>query len=503
MEEAPQQYPPRSERRLVTLFVMAGAIMNQIDTTIANVALPHMQGTTSASREQITWVLTSYLVALAIGTPLAGWLATRYGRKKILLGSIFGFTVASLLCGMAASLDQLIAFRILQGFTGSALVPLSQATMIDTNPPEDRGRSMAMFSVATILGPLAGPVLGGWLTENFSWHWVFLINLPIGIFAFVGLSAVMREGRIDASRRFDMTGFGLLAIAIGAMQLMLDRGQQLDWFQSLEICIEAVIAGACLYMFVVHILTFDQPFIHLAIFRDRNFVLACGIWLALSVMIFSILSLIPPMLADEMGYPIMLVGLVTAPRGLGSVIAILAIGRFYNRIDPRIMAMTGISCCALSSLLLSRMSLQADATLILLSGVVNGMGSSMISVPMSTIAFVTMNPRYSNEAAAMSALTRYIGSSTGIALLQALTTRNEAAVHSRLVESIRPDSPVMSWAMPDFDPTLPESVGRLVHEVARQSLMVSYIDSYWALSIVGLIAAPCVWFLKAPKRTAS
>ena len=354
--------------------------------------------------------------------------------------------------------------------------------------------------MATILGPLAGPVLGGWLTENFSWHWVFLINLPVGAFSFIGLAAIMRESRVDETRRFDMMGFGLLAIGIAALQLLLDRGQQLDWGESWEICIEAVVAVAALYMFIVHVLTTEHPFIRLGLFRDRNFVLACLIWLALSVMIFSILALIPPMLAELMGYPIMLVGLVTAPRGLGTLFAITIIGRIYNRVDPRVLAMCGISCCAISSFMLSGMSLQTDDWLVITSGFVNGIGSSMISVPMSTIAFATIDPMFRNEAAAFSALTRYMGSSAGIALLQALTTRNEATVQSRLVETVRPDNPAVGWGMPDFDPALPESVGHIAHEVARQALMVSYVDSYWALSIIGLIAAPCVWLLKAPRR---
>ncbi|HEX8058555.1 MAG TPA: DHA2 family efflux MFS transporter permease subunit, partial [Novosphingobium sp.] len=267
-------YPAPGQRRLIVIFSMAAAIMNQIDTTIANVALPHMQGTTSASREQIAWVLTSYIIALAIATPLTGWLAGRFGRRRLMLWSIVGFTAASLLCGIASNLDELVLFRLLQGAAGSALVPMSQATLLDIHPPEEHGKAMAVFGLAAIMGPLAGPVLGGWLTENFSWHWVFLINLPIGLFAFIGLSAVMPDAHDEEKRRFDLLGFALLATAIGMFQLMMDRGQLQDWFQSTEIWIEATISGLALFLFIVHVLTAEHPFIRLAIFADRNYVIS-------------------------------------------------------------------------------------------------------------------------------------------------------------------------------------------------------------------------------------
>jgi DHA2 family multidrug resistance protein len=493
-------YPPPAQRRLIVIFSMAAAIMNQIDTTIANVALPHMQGTTSASREQIAWVLTSYIVALAIATPLTGWLAGRFGRKRLMLVSIIAFTVASVLCGLSTNLDELVLFRLLQGASGSALVPMAQATLLDIHPPEDHGKAMAVFGMAAILGPLCGPVLGGWLTENFSWHWVFLINLPVGAFAFVGLSAVMPEVHDEERRRFDLLGFALLALAIGAFQLMLDRGQQQDWFQSREIWLEATVSAASLYLFVVHVLTTEQPFIRLAIFADRNYVISTLIGFFLGIMIYGVLSLLPPMLSALFGYPIITIGLVTAPRGFGTFAMTLVMGLIINRVDARLLVFAGLVLSALSALQLSRMSLAADDWLVLTSGVINGAGSSLIFVPLAAIAFTTLPRHLRNEGAAFGTLTRYIGSAVGISLLQTLTYRNEAIVQSRLTEGVRPDNPVVAMRLPGLDFTGSEGLASLAGEIARQAMMVSYTDAFWVLFLVGALASPLAFLMRTPKR---
>ncbi|MBW8754147.1 MAG: DHA2 family efflux MFS transporter permease subunit [Sphingomonadales bacterium] len=495
-----QAFPPPAQRRLIVFFSMAAAIMNQIDTTIANVALPHMQGTTSASREQIAWVLTSYIIALAITTPLTGWLAGRFGRKRLMLISIVAFTAASLLCGLATNLDELVLFRLLQGAAGSALVPMAQATLLDIHPPEEHGKAMAVFGLAAIMGPLAGPVLGGWLTENFSWHWVFLINLPIGLIAFIGLSAVMPEVHDEEKRRFDLLGFALLALAIGAFQLMMDRGQQQDWFQAQEIWVEATISGAALYLFVVHVLTTEHPFIRLAIFADRNYVISTLIGFFLGIMIYGVLSLLPPMLSALYGYPIITIGLVSAPRGLGTFCATLVMGQIINRLDTRLLVFAGLIVSALSALLLSRLSLAADDELVIVSGFVNGIGSSMIFVPLAAIAFTTLPRQLRNEAAAFGTLTRYLGSAVGISVLETLTYRNEAIVQSRLTEGVRPDNPMLNMGLPGTDFARPETLSALSGEIVRQATMVSYVDAFWMLFLIGAIASPLAFLMRGPKR---
>ena len=493
-------YPPPARRRLITLFVMVGAVMNQIDITIANVALPHMQGSTSASREEITWVLTSYIVASAVGLPLAGWLADRFGRKRLLLGSIIGFTCVSGLCGLATTLDELIAFRLLQGVFGAGLVPMAQSTLLDINPPEKHGQAMATFGLAAIAGPLLGPLAGGWLTEPLSWRWVFFINLPFGIISFFGVSAFMAETKVNAKSRLDFFGFAALAVALCGLQLLLDRGQSQDWFGSREIQIEAALMVVGFYVFIVHSCTARTPFISPAIFTDRNFVVSSLIGFALGVMIFSAMALIPPLLAGLMGYPMLGIGVIMAPRGLGTLVAMLVIGRIINRVDPRLMMCVGLVVSALSMWLLSLMSLAADGWLVVVAGVLNGFSSSAIFVAISAMAFVTLPAQLRNEGAAMGTLIRNMGGSVGIAVTQVMTSRNAAVVHARLAETVRPDNPVMVLAHPGFDWTSPLAIDGMEGELLRQAMMVSYVDTFWALCLVGLIAAPCVWVLRPTKR---
>ena len=324
--------PPKAAGRvrfhgLITLSVMAATIMQALDTTIANVALPRMQGTLSATQDEMGWVLTSYIVAAAITIPLTGWLAGQFGRRRVFLISIFIFTVASALCGLAVSLPQIVLFRFLQGVGGAALVPLSQAVLFDINPPKDFGRAMAIWGIGVTMGPILGPALGGWLTENYTWRWVFYINLPIGILAFVGLYFTLPENRNAQGSRFDFFGFISLSVFITALQLMLDRGQLLDWFSSREITTEAIVAGVALYLFLVHTFSYAKPFLNPHLFQDRNFVASNIFIFVVGVVLFATLALVPPLLQNQMQYPVVLTGLVTAPRGAGTMIAMIVVGR--------------------------------------------------------------------------------------------------------------------------------------------------------------------------------
>ncbi len=494
-----QKYLPRATRTMITISVMAAAVMNQVDTTIANVALPHMQGSTSASRDQITWVLTSYILAMAITTPLTGWLAERYGRKRLLLISVVGFTIVSGLCGISVRLDELIVFRFLQGMFGASMIPISQVVMMDTNPPEERGRTMAIFGLGFILGPLIGPLLGGWLTENFSWHWVFLINLPVGVAAFIGISAFLPESREENPRPFDLFGFALLAVGLGAFQMMIDRGQTLDWFHSTEISLEAGVCALGLFLFAVHSATTAHPFVRFAIFADRNFAISTALGFVLGVIMFGTISLLPPMLAGLFGQPIVDVGIAMAPRGFGTFCATLIVGRLINTTDVRLLLFIGLFGCGLSSLALSSLSLQADTVIVMSSGFLNGFAMSFMFVPLSATTFATLPRRYYNEASAISTLVRYIGSAAGISAVQFITTRNEAKVQSRLTEGLTPDNPIWNWARPDIDLSSAEGAARAVGETARQALMVSYIDTFWLLGVMGIIFAPLAFIIRKPK----
>jgi DHA2 family multidrug resistance protein len=497
------RYPDATTRRFITGAVMAATVMNSLDSTIANVALPHMQGSVSASADQITWVLTSYIVAAAICTPLTGWLAGRFGRKRLMLFSIVGFTVASGLCGIATSLGELVGFRLLQGVFGAALVPMSQAILLDINPPERHGPAMSIWGMGAILGPIVGPALGGWLTDNYDWRWVFFINLPIGVAAFAGLWFFLSETKAVDRVKLDLFGFGMLALFIASLQLMLDRGQQLDWFSSLEICIEAVAAALFFYLFIVHIITARQPFINLTLFADRNFVSASVFGFFLGVLIFAVLALLPPMLEQLMGYPVVLTGLVTAPRGLGTLISMIVVGQLIKRVDPRILIGAGLGLAAWSTYDMSGFSLGMDERLIITSGFIQGIGTGLIFVPLSTVAFATLSPQLRNEGAAMFTLIRNIGSAIGISVLQFMTIRNASTVHARLVEGVRPDNPVIAHAMPDLDFSSIGSLAQMNGEITRQAAMVSYIDAFYALFLVTLAVAPLILLMRPPRKGAT
>lgn len=492
--------PPPLTRALIVFFAMSAAFMNQIDTTIANVALPHMQGATSASREQITWVLTSYIVAAAIFMPLTGWLAGRFGRRRLLLVSVTGFTITSGLCGMATGLDQLVAFRLLQGMFGSALLPMTQAILLDAYPAKQHGRAMGIFGLAAILGPLTGPLLGGYLTDSLSWRWVFYINLPIGIMTAFGLAAVLPEQRHSRPIRLDLGGFLALAIGLGALQLMLDRGELLDWFDSNEIRIEAMVSALCLYLFAVHSATARSPFISGSLFADRNFLISSLIGFFLGGLVYSVLSLLPPMLNDLFGHSTLQIGIAMAPRGIATLIAMPITGWLTGRVDSRILVFVGLLLCALSMAQMSGLSLNADDWLVMSGGFIQGVGSSLIFVPLATMAFATLPTPLRNEGAALNTLIRNMGSAIGISVVQALTIRNATAVHSRLVETMRPDIPSVTFARPELDFYLTEATSRIQDEINRQALMVSYVDTFWALLVTSLIVSPLVLMLRVSKR---
>jgi DHA2 family multidrug resistance protein len=499
MSEA-NSMPEPMTRLLITASVLAAALMNSLDTTIANVALPHIQGSVSASREQITWVLTSYIVAAAITIPLTGWFAGRFGRKRLMLLSILGFTIASGLCGIATSLNEIVGFRLLQGVFGAALMPMSQAILLDINPPEKHGQAMAVWVLGALLGPMLGPVLGGWLTDNLTWRWVFYINLPIGVLAFMGLSASLAETRSATPVKLDLFGFATLGLAIGSLQLLLDRGQQLDWFSSTEICIEAAAVALFLYLFVVQTLTARKPFIDLSLFADPNFLFCCILGFFVGVLVYGVQSVLPQLLEGLMGYPVVTTGLVMGPRGVGTLISTIAVGPIARKVDGRLLIFAGVLVSAISMFMLSGMSLQMNETIAEVSGLVQGMGTGLVFVPLSTLAFATLAPHFRNEGAAMFTLIRNLGSSIGISAFQVLSYRNAQTVQARLVEGLRPDNPVVATMPSHFSLTDTVGIATLTSEVERQAQMVSYIDGFWALGVGALAMIPLILLLRSPRR---
>lgn len=486
------EYPPPLARLVITAAVLTAAFMTQLDSTIAVVALPHMQASTSASAEQIVWVLTSYMVMAAIFTPLSGWLATRYGQMRLMLASVIGFTIASMLCGMSANFGQLIGFRLLQGVMGAALLPISQAILLDINPPERHGSAMALWGMGAVVGPIVGPVLGGYVTDYLTWRWIFFINLPVGLIAATGMALFMRDDRKQASVNLDMLGFGLLAIAVGSFQLLLDRGQMLDWFDSREIWIETALAGTAFSMFLVHTFTHERPFIKPVLFTDSNYVVGTMLAFFLGGLVFSVMALTPPLLAELMGYPLKLVGLVSAPRGITMMIVMLITGRLIGRVDWRLLIIVGLAICAASMRIMAGFSLEMDSWRVIFAGIIQGIGAGIMFVPVATIIFATLPSEHRNEGAAASSLIRSLSGSIWISVLHTLTIRNAETVKARLVETVTPDSPIMALRLPDFDFTATDRIAGMNGEIVRQAMMVSYVDTFWALCLACLAVIPLV-----------
>jgi DHA2 family multidrug resistance protein len=486
-------------RVAITICVMLATLMNSLDTTIANVALPRMGGELSASQDQMTWVLTSYIVSAAIMTPVTGWLADRIGRKMLFLVSIFGFTVASMLCGAATSLSAIVLFRLLQGVFGAALIPLSQAVLLDIYPPEKHGQAMAVWGAGALVGPILGPALGGWLTDNLNWRWVFYINLPVGILAFIGVWMFLGRRTHRPKKPFDFFGFGTLAVFIGAFQMMLDRGPTVDWFGSAEIWTYAILSGLSLYLFIVHSVTAERPFFDRALIADRNFMAACVIGFFIGSLLFGTLALLPPMLETLFNYPVVTTGLVTMPRGVGSFLAMFVVGRLVGRVDTRLILAVGLALSAFSMWQMSHFALNMTATPIIVSGLIQGVGTGLIFVPLSAVAFATLDQKFRGEAAAVYTLLRNMGSSAGISILQYLLTRNVEVVRAGLVEHARPDDPnAHAYAANSF--TSLRGLEALSGEINRQAAMVAYIDVFHIMLVMTLLILPLLLLMQSRKR---
>jgi DHA2 family multidrug resistance protein len=494
---------PGSLKAIITLSIMAATAMQSLDSTIANVALPRMQGELSASQDQMGWVLTSYIVAAAIMIPLSGWLATAFGRRNILLGSIVVFTAASLLCGIATSLPEIVLFRFMQGVGGAALVPLSQAVLFAINDPKDYPKAMAAWAGAAQVGSIGGPALGGWLTENFNWRWTFYINLPIGVLAFLGLM-LLKEKRVESRGGFDFMGFATLSVALAAFQIMLDRGQQLDWFSSKEICTEALVSLISLYVFVVHMFTTDRPFLNPGLFKDANFMASTMYMFLIGIVMFATLALLAPMLQDQYDYPVLLTGLLAAPRGVGVVGGMMVVSRLIARIGVRPVIAAGVVVTAVSLWQMSQFSPDMGYGPMITSGLVQGIGVTLIYIPLSSTAFQTLAPGLRNEGAALFSLSRNIGSSAGISVVFFLLTRNTQTVHASLSAMLRtPNGGAAAAAIAGADPMLPGSLPALNDFITHQSAFIAYLDDFRLMTVLTVATLPFVLLLSGGRVKAS
>lgn len=481
---------------LLVFSIMLATLMQVLDTTIANVALPHMQGSLSATTDQVAWVLTSYIVASAIATPATGWLAGHFGRKNLLLASVTGFVLASVLCATASGIGQMVFYRVLQGIFGASLVPISQSSLLDSFPPEKHGAAMAMWGMGIMVGPILGPPLGGWLTEDYSWHWVFLINVPLGIIALLGVMASMPTDEHRPSR-FDMRGFILIAIGIGALQLFLDRGNEMDWLSSTEIRVELALALLGLYLYFVHWRETKRPFVDLVLLRDRNFGAANLFIFVLGVVLFATIALLPPYMQTLMDYPVITTGLLLAPRGVGTMVSMIVVGRLMARgTDPRLPVAAGILITAASMWMMSQWNADVPMWPIINTGVIQGVGLGLVFVPISTMAYATLPMGARTEAAGIYSLVRNIGSSVGISIVFTLVARYTQVNHATIASHL---TPYGSLPLPASAAT-PEGLAMLDAMINKQAAAIGYINDFTLMTWLTLATLPLLLLFKVPRR---
>ena len=488
------------QRAGITACVILATLMQALDTTIANVALPYIQGSVSASQDQIAWVLTSYIAAAAIMTPPTGYLAARFGVKPLFLISVAGFTVASMLCGMAQSLVQIVLFRVLQGMFGAALVPLSQSVLLSVYPPQRQGFAMALFGVGVMAGPVLGPVLGGWLTENYSWRYVFYINLPVGVLALIGMMAFLPDAPRREGEKLDWFGFGTLSLAIGALQILLDRGEQQDWFSSGEIWIEAIIAASAFYLFLVHTFTAEKPFVRPSLFRDRNFAAGTLFIAIIGLTYYASMALQPPYLQNLMDYPVVTAGLVMGPRGIGTMAAMLIVGRLVGRLDTRLLLGIGLAITAWSFYAMTGWTPDVSQGEIIFVGMIQGAGLGFLFVPLSSATLATLPAELRTEGAGIYNLARNIGSSVGISVVTSLLTENTQANHADIAQHVTAvnrmfEHPAVSQFL---NPLTAAGRAALDAIVTQQAQIISYIDDYKLLMIATLAVIPLLMVFKRP-----
>ena len=491
------------KRALLTVAVMGASIIQILDSTIANVALPHMQTSLGASLDTVTWVLTSYIIASAIAMPITGWLADRIGARQLFLISVAGFVLASMLCGLATNLEEMVAFRVLQGISGAFIAPLAQTVMLDINPPERHARAMAIWGMGIMIGPIMGPIIGGWLTENYSWRWCFYVNVPIGI-ATIAALWVLLPGKPVFRRKFDHLGFWALAVGLGSLQLLLDRGTQMDWFDSWEIRIEAAIAIAAFWIFTVQMVTAKNALFAREMLANRSFATSLFFMIAIGIVMFANMALLPPMMQNLYGYPVIDTGLLLAPRGVGILLSMAVAGRLVGKVDARLLVGTGFSIAAFSMWQMTQWSMEMDWRPFVVSGLVQGMGMGLVFIPLNTLAFASLPPHLRTDGSSLLNLFRSIGASVGISIASALLGKNIQTSHSDLASNIT------SSTINNIDASTADRFQGLGDQamvmanalINKQAAMIAYLDDFWAMMWITLAVIPLVLLLQKPKQGA-
>lgn len=497
---------PVRNTMLVVIGVMTASLLQILDTTIANVAIPHMQAALGATPDEISWVLTSYIVASAVAMPVTGWLADRIGSRRLFILSTAGFVLASMLCGMAQNITQMVLFRAVQGAAGAFIMPLSQAAMLDINRPSRQAQMMAVWGMGIVTGPIMGPIVGGWLTDNLNWRWVFYVNVPLGVLALTILIAEL-PSRPVTKRRFDMFGFSMIAIAITALQLLLDRGNHLDWFASTEIWIYSIAIISAVWIGAIHFLTSShQTLFSGAVFANRNFLVALFSMIVIGLVMYASMALMPSMLQRLFGYSVIGTGWAMMPRGLGTLVSMQISGMLARRgLDARFVIVFGFLLTVLSFWQMSGWSLEVDQWHILTTGFLQGFGVGLVFIPLNTSAFATLSPALRTEGSSLLNLSRSLGASIGISITTALLSRNLQSSHSDLAAHVTASmTSLVDFSTIDRLQGLGTAALSMIDaEINRQAAMIAYIDNFYLMMWLTLAALPLLLLMRGTRVTPS
>jgi len=501
-DNSPQQGEAALKTRhkgLLVFAIMGASFIQFLDATIANVAIPHMQTSLNASQDSVTWVLTSFIIAGAVATPITGWLADRFGSRNLFLGAVAGFILTSMLCGASVNLTEMVIFRILQGMCAAFIGPMSQSMLLDISAPHEQPRVMTIWSAGVIIAPICGPTIGGWLTESYNWRWVFYINLPIGIPTLIVMWWLL-PSRPIRPRKLDMFGYGLLAFSLATFQLMLDRGQQADWFDSWEIIVELLLAISAIWIFFVHMIWTKNPLFDRELFKNPNFATAMGFMIIMGMVMVGISALLPPMLQTLYGYSVLDTGLLMGPRGIGTFISMLAAPKLVQFVNPRWLIASGFALAAYSLVQMMDWTLDMDSGPIIISGFVQGLGMGFLFMPLNLIAFATLPPRLRTDGSSLLNLMRSLGASVGISLITSQLSRSIQISHSDLGAHITP------YTLPGIDPSTADRLGTIGQsglrildlEINRQAAMIAYLNDFKMMAVLVAIAVPLSLLLRSP-----
>jgi len=485
-------------RPLLLMAVIAVSICQFLDATIANVALPHMQAALGASADSISWVLTTFIIATAIATPITGWLSDRVGSRRLFISAVLLFLLTSAACGAANTLEEMVVFRGLQGVSAAFIGPLTLTIMFDISAPSKQAMTLSIFSMIVMVAPVSGPFLGGLITEYLNWRWIFYVNLPLGIPALILLWLLLPSRPIER-RSLDLFGFVAIGVGLGALQLVLDRGAHKDWFESWEIVIELLVAISAFWVFVLHSRSTATPLFKRDVYKNGNFMISLAFMAVMGIAVVGLSSVLPMMFQTIYGYPVIETGLMMAPRGIGVMISSLLAGAIMRRFDGRILISIGCVIVSLGMFSMTRWSLEMDSTPILLAAFIQGFGFGFITAPMNLLAFSTLDPALRPDGSSLSSLFRSIGGSVGISIIVTMLARNQQVSHADLAAHVTASS------LPGMDlsglPAIGSGLFAMIDgELARQSLMIAFLDNFYMLSWMLLVFTPLPFLLKKARR---